>query len=133
MIERWFFRRGLSCELWRRRQDQGPSLFHKIRLRDPISLQRYYKNLAVWNGLNYPNVVIVHSAGSDIARLCVVSSWMPGGDLLQFLREHPRANRAAITRGRVGHTSECTPFNLKMIWLSAGFPISISTGSFTET
>ena len=50
----------------------------------------------MWKRLHHPNVVPILGAGPDIAELCAVSPWMPGGDMLQYLGKHPGVNRAAI-------------------------------------
>lgn len=55
----------------------------------------------MWKRLNHPNVVPTLGAGLDIAELCVVSPWMPDGDLLQHFNRYPGADRVAIVRVHV--------------------------------
>jgi len=66
---------------------------------EDYKIKRFYKELTVWQRLNHPNVVPSLGAASDIAELCAVSPWMPGGDLLQYLQKRPEANRLAIMIG----------------------------------
>ena len=70
----------------------------------------------MWKRLNHPNVVPTLGAGPDIAELCVVSPWMPEGDLLGYLNKCPTADRVAIVRVYIIHTSEYTEFNIQDDW-----------------
>jgi serine/threonine protein kinase len=74
----------------------------------------------VWKRLNHPNIVPTLGAGPDIAELCVVSPWMPDGDLLQYLQKIPGANRAEIVRIHVGRAGECTEFDFQDDWNRRG-------------
>lgn len=114
-------------------QDEGQSLSHQRQLHDSILLQRYYEDLTSWKRLDHPNVVLTLGASLDIAEFCVVSPWMPEGELLQYLLKHPEANRVAIVRVHVVHASDCTEFHTQDDWSWMGFPISIPTMQFTET
>jgi len=40
----------------------------------------------------------MYGAAPDIDELCVVSPWMPEGDLSQYLNKYPGVNRASIVR-----------------------------------
>ena len=93
-----FRRQGLPRQSRRRIQDQGRLLFHRTRPHNSLRLQRYYKELTIWKQLNHPNVVPTFGASTDIAEFCVVAPWMPEGELLHYLQEHPRANRVGIVR-----------------------------------
>lgn len=79
---------------------------------DSLPFQRYYKELTVWKRLNHPNVVPALGAAPDIAELCVVSPWMPDGDLLQYLGKNPGANRFSIVRIHAAHTNELTEVDI---------------------
>ena len=79
-----------------------------MQLRDSLLLQRYYRELTVWKQLKHPNVVPTLGAGPDIGELCVVSPWMPDGDLQQYLNKYPGANRVAIVRVHVPCASKYT-------------------------
>ena len=63
--------------------------------------------------MNHPNLVPALGAGPDIAELCVVSPWMPEGDLLQYLNKYPGAHRVAIVRIYVAHVSMYTEFDIQ--------------------
>jgi len=112
-----FCREGLPCQPRGGSQNKGRSLPpHQMRLHDSLSLQRYYKEVTVWKQLNHPNVVPTLGAGPDIAELCVVSPWMPDGNLLQYLSKYPGANRMAIVRVHTVHAGECTEFDTQDDW-----------------
>ena len=74
----------------------------------------------MWKRLNHPNIVPALGAGSDIDELCVVSPWMPDGDLLQYLQKIPGANRAEIVRVHVGRASEYTEYDIQDDWNRRG-------------
>lgn len=70
----------------------------RIRLRNSLRPQRYYKELTIWKQLNHPNVIPTFGASTDIDEFCVVAPWMPEGELSQYLRKNPGANRVGIVR-----------------------------------
>ena len=75
----------------------------------------------MWKRLNHPNIVPTLGAGPDIDELCVVSPWMPDGDLLQYLSKYPGARRALIVGVHIAHTSEYAKSNAhKMIGVADG-------------
>ena len=65
----------------------------------------------MWKRLNHPNVLPTLGAGLDIAELCVVSPWMPDGDLLQYLNKYPGVSRVSIVSAHDVHDSEYTELN----------------------
>lgn len=64
----------------------------------------------MWKRLSHPNVLPTLGAGPDIAKLCVVSPWMPDGTLLQYLKRYPGANRPSVVSARVVHVSGYTKY-----------------------
>ena len=84
-------------------------------------LQRYYKEVTVWKRLNHPNVLLALGAGPDIAELCVVSPWMPDGNLLQYLNKYTGAPRVFIVSVHDICDSEFPKFNThKMLGIVDG-------------
>ena len=75
-----------------------------------IFLQRHFKEVAMWKRLVHPNILPAFGAAPDIAEFCVVSPWMPDGDLLQYLTRYPGANRPQIVRVRIVRTSKFPKF-----------------------
>lgn len=93
-----FCRQGFPYQPRRRAQDQGPFLSRWRQLYNSLRPQRYYQELTIWKRLKHPNVVPVFGANADFAEFCVVSPWMPEGELLKYLEKHPGANRVEIVR-----------------------------------
>jgi hypothetical protein len=86
------------------------------------------------SGWTTPTWSQLSARGLDIAELCVVSPWMPDGDLLQYLSRYPGANRVCDCKGSCFSTLASTLSLIPIRWseLRMGFPISITTTSFTE-
>ena len=74
----------------------------------------------MWKRLSYPNIVPTLGAGPDIAELCVVSPWMPDGDLLQYHQKISGANRVEIARAHAGHAGEYTEYDIQDDWNHRG-------------
>ncbi|KAF9645557.1 kinase-like protein [Thelephora ganbajun] len=64
-----------------------------------IKKKSFYKEVTVWKRLNHPNVVPILGAEPDFSDLCTVSPWMPEGNLLQYLKNYPGADRMSIMIG----------------------------------
>ena len=90
---------------------------YEIRSRDSLRLQRYYKELTIWKQLNHQNVVPTFGASTDIAEFCVVAPWMSEGELLQYLRKYPGADRMGIVRRSLQSLAgERTEFYVQDVW-----------------
>ena len=75
----------------------------------------------MWKRLRHPNIVPNLGVGPDIAAFCVVSPWMQGGDLLQYLANNPGANRVSIVSVHVAyHGGQRVDFARKMIGVADG-------------
>jgi serine/threonine protein kinase len=64
----------------------------------------------VWKRLDHSNVLPAYGASLDIAEFCVVSPWMPEGDILHYVTKYPGADRALIVRPHVTHASKYPKF-----------------------
>ena len=91
-----------------------------VQPNDPPLPQRYFKEVVAWKRLNHPNVIPMYGAAPDIAELCVVSPWMPEGDLLQYLDRYPGANRVSIVRARVLHDASILNYFRQMVGVADG-------------
>ena len=73
--------------------------------------QTLYRGAVVWKCLAHPNIVpllgitisIVPLLGMTITPLQLISEWMPGGDLPEYIEKYPDANRL----GLVGISLSC--------------------------
>jgi len=50
----------------------------------------------MWKHARHPN--IVPFLGVTSTPLQLVSNWMPGGNVMEYIKEHPGANRLALVR-----------------------------------
>ena len=56
----------------------------------------FYHEAALWKHIRHPNIVTFHGVTLDPLQL--VSDWMESGDLTEFLKKHPGADRLGIVR-----------------------------------
>jgi len=94
---------GNGIDVWRVEDNQkrvyAARVFRVNMIGDEHKMKWYFEEVTVWKRLNHPNVLPNLGASPDIAEFCVVSPWMPEGDLLQYLKNHPGANRVSIMIG----------------------------------
>ncbi|KAF9643894.1 kinase-like protein [Thelephora ganbajun] len=56
----------------------------------------FCKEAVMWKRLKHPNIVPL--LGVTITPLQLISTWMPGGNLPEYIRTHPNADRLAFLR-----------------------------------
>ena len=56
--------------------------------------QTFYREAVTWKHLNHPNIVPFLGATFDPLQL--VSAWMPGGSLTEYIKEHPLKSRLVL-------------------------------------
>ncbi|KAF8337386.1 uncharacterized protein EI90DRAFT_2645256 [Cantharellus anzutake] len=65
-------------------------------------VRRLNREIRVWRGLDHPNVVTLYGWASELARgsirVSLISTWCDGGNVREYLRQHPTANRQALIR-----------------------------------
>ncbi|KAF9647772.1 kinase-like protein [Thelephora ganbajun] len=61
---------------------------------DPQKLKLPYHEAVVWKRIHHPNIVPFH--GATLKPLQLVSDWMEYGNLMEFLKERPKANRLGL-------------------------------------
>ena len=54
----------------------------------------FYQEAAVWKRLKHKNIVPLLGITSNPLQL--VSDWMPGGDLTEYIRKHPDTDRLGL-------------------------------------
>jgi serine/threonine protein kinase len=93
---------GGSADVWRVEDDRKrlyAAKVFRVCHGEEYKRKRYFKEVTVWKRLNHPNIIPMYGAAPDIDELCVVSPWMPEGDLSQYLNKYPGVNRASIMVG----------------------------------
>ena len=65
----------------------GPDKARKVH-------QTLYQEAVVWKRLVHPNIVPL--LGITPEPLQLISEWMPGGDLTEYIKKHPGAHRVGL-------------------------------------
>ncbi|KAG6908521.1 hypothetical protein DXG01_004373 [Tephrocybe rancida] len=60
------------------------------------ALKKFWKEAMLWGQLAHPNVLTVYGLFIFQNRLSMVSPWMPNGDIVNYLKDNPRAPRALL-------------------------------------
>ena len=60
----------------------------------PDQTQAFFQEAVVWKRLEHPN--IVPFLGVTLAPLQLVSVWMPGGELSEYIDKHPSVDRLSL-------------------------------------
>lgn len=62
-----------------------------------ITVKQFAREVLVWRSLSHPNVLSFLGVPT-IPRflLCMVSPWMPHGDVVKYVKSHPEANRIVL-------------------------------------
>jgi serine/threonine protein kinase len=67
------------------------SLPGRLHLRNP---QAFFQEAVVWKRLTHPNIVPL--LGVTLVPPQLISEWMSGGDLLDYIKKNPDANRLGL-------------------------------------
>jgi len=63
---------------------------------DEQILQMFCKEAAMWKHLDHPNILPL--LGVTLSRHQLISNWMPGGNLLKYVRTNPDTDRFKLVR-----------------------------------
>ncbi|KAF9646883.1 kinase-like protein [Thelephora ganbajun] len=65
--------------------------------------KKYCKEVIVCKRANHPNVLSIEGVAPKLFEFCMVSQWMPNGNMLGYVEQYPGANRLelliGVTRG----------------------------------
>ena len=59
--------------------------------------QDFYKEAVTWKYLDHPNILPL--LGITIEPLQLISNWVSGGNLLEYVRKHPEADQLKLVGG----------------------------------
>jgi len=59
-------------------------------------IQRFCKETVAWGALRHPNVLPLLGVTMSGNRFVIVSEWMVGGDVNEYVRVHPDADRLEL-------------------------------------
>ena len=64
-----------------------------------ICLQRFCKEVPLWKHVNHENILTFYGASMNQNRFCMVYPWMENGNILNYTRKNPEANRLRLVSG----------------------------------
>ena len=67
----------------------------------------FYKEAAMWRHLDHPNILPL--LGVTLSPYQLVSNWMPGGDLSDYIEANPGADRLGLVRIPLVVITSCLP------------------------
>jgi hypothetical protein len=73
-------------------------------------VQRFCKEVVTWKILRHPNVLSLIGATMSEAQFIMVSDWMVNGNIKDFVKKHPDANRLEL----VGFSFNVSPSSLQV-------------------
>jgi hypothetical protein len=59
-------------------------------------VQRYCKAVIVLKRTNHPNILSIQGVAPNLFQFCMVSQWMPNGEILEYVGKYPGANRLEL-------------------------------------
>ncbi|KDQ59044.1 hypothetical protein JAAARDRAFT_127476 [Jaapia argillacea MUCL 33604] len=60
----------------------------------PISSQLFRREIRIWSSFDHPNILPFYGyATVDTSRFFLISPWAASGNIMEYLEQHPRANR----------------------------------------
>ena len=65
-------------------------------------MQRFCKEVLAWRTLQHPNVLPLIGVSISETRFVMVSEWMVNGNLNEFVKKNPDANRLELVRFSFG-------------------------------
>ena len=79
------------------------SLFGAFINRTCLTSQAFFKEALLWGHLFHPNILPfygIYHLGDTRGRISFVSPWMENGNVTEYLKRHPLANRLLLVRPR---------------------------------
>ena len=67
--------------------DRGPTNEHA---------QKYCKEVIICKRASHPNIMTIEGVAPTLFEFCMVSRWMPGGNLLEYMKKYPGADRLEL-------------------------------------
>ena len=80
------------------------------------SYQIFYRNGQGRKHFSHPNILPVVEVSEELFPFCVMTPWMPGGNIMQYIQKDPSANRLMLViarRDRRGRPTDCVHDSLQ--------------------
>ena len=82
----------------------------------PYSYQIFYRNGQGCKHFSHPNILPVVEVSEELFPFCVMTPWMSGGNIMQYIQKDPSANRLMLViarRDRRGRPTDCVHDSLQ--------------------
>ena len=96
---------GLHVAIKRLKMNEGDSdrsfevpSFSSARRNHSVSTQRFCREIIGWKYLSHPNILplLGVSVSADPHCFRILTEWMPGGNVVQYAKSNPEANRLGL-------------------------------------
>ena len=95
---------GLPVAIKRLKMNEGdpdrvfkvPSI-NLVHYRCLVLIQRLCREVVAWKHLTHPNMPLIGvSVSADPNRFCILTKWMPRGNVMEYAKSKPEANRLRL-------------------------------------
>lgn len=62
----------------------------------PNSSQRFYREIVEWKYVSHSNVLPFLGVSETLFPFCIISPWLPNGNILKYAEEHREVNRLQL-------------------------------------
>ncbi|KAF9789587.1 hypothetical protein BJ322DRAFT_546243 [Thelephora terrestris] len=87
-------------DVWRGKYHGNPVCIKFIRTRNKANLRKikkiFYQEGQGCKSFSHPNILPVVQVSQDLFPFCIMSPWMPGGNIMQYTKKNPSANRLML-------------------------------------
>lgn len=66
----------------------------------PDSNQRFYREIVGWKYVSHPNVVPFLGISESLFPFCIISPWLPNGNILEYVGKRQEVNRFRLVGDR---------------------------------
>jgi len=64
------------------------------------SNQRFYREVIGWKYVSHPNVLPFLGISETLFPFCIITPWLPNGNIVEYIRQHQGVNRLQLVRYR---------------------------------
>jgi len=93
---------GGFADVWNGAYRDKTVAIKALRIYNPNDLlaikKLLFKEVVSWKRLSHPNVLSFLGVSTDMFKLCMVSEWMPQGNISNYVATHPDADRTSLLK-----------------------------------
>lgn len=61
-----------------------------------VCVQKFFREVVIWKHLSHPNIVPLLGVAPELFPLCMVSQWMPQGNIRTYAQDKPVATKLQL-------------------------------------